>query len=210
MKPSPTTACCPLRTLAPAVLSAGRRPGHAFSGPPSRRTRGLASASPRQHLGAPQPLVDTRMGPAPACPNRLPHRHRAPGEKGSSVLPAGWRWRLWAQAPFACQREVWRHPGVDATALVGPRAFAASVGRRTHVTPPPCPHAGRGERTATGSKLNFAGVDFSRRPARSPGCAAARCRSATDRRGAHAPSGARRPGPGAPCRRWERPSRAAS
>jgi len=60
------------------------------------------------------------MGPAPARPNHLPsdseatRRVSAPRlSRVQRVPPAGRRWRLWAQDPFAVAPRDARHLGFD-------------------------------------------------------------------------------------------------
>jgi len=120
----------------------GRRPGHAFSGPRSRSTTEGRERSPHQHRGAAPPEVRPRMGPAPARPNHLPGDSEAsrrssvpPISRVPPAPPAGRRWRLWAQDPFAVAPRVARHLGLDEAARRSARWSTASVGRRTQATP---------------------------------------------------------------------------
>ena len=153
------SALCLLAMVPPSRLREGVRSGHAFSGPRSRADTVAAPTSPRQNLRGSRPVPRARMGPAPARPNRPPRNHRRPLAKGCTVLAAGWRWRLRAQAPFAVSVTTWVHPRLDEATLRDPRWLPASVGRRTQATPPPCRANGGGEssawNTAMGSKPTF-------------------------------------------------------
>ena len=164
MKLPRASALCPLTTVPPSHLREGVRSGHAFSGPRSRADTVAAQTSPRQNLRGSRPVPRARMGPAPARPNRPPRNRRRPLAKGCTVLAAGWRWRLRAQAPFAVSVTAWGHPRLDEATLRDPRWLPASVGRRTQATPPPCRANGGGEssawKTASDSKPTFAKVSF--------------------------------------------------
>jgi hypothetical protein len=66
----------PALTCGERSVQPGRRPVHAFSGPRSRGADCGGSPGCRQRQPSVTPASGPRMGPAPACPSRLPSRHR--------------------------------------------------------------------------------------------------------------------------------------
>ena len=139
-----------------AAVQRGSRPGQAFSGPRSRGEDSCGEPLPRQQRLGVSKGWRPRIGPAPACPSRLPsHRRGIPA--GTPPLPvAGRWWCLRAQAPFAVATPSLWHRGDDARGQGRPRPCPASVGRRTQAPPATCRSGvwthGRHRKTATGRK----------------------------------------------------------